>query len=91
MARQEEPTPKDRGGAVLSVRFTTAEMDRLRTEAERAGVPVSAFVRRFALTRQPTATWSANSTNASSDPNTTSGISAVGYNGLYAPSVGKNR
>lgn len=41
---------RDRG-QVLSVRFTAAELEELRQRAEQAGVPVSAFVRRFALER----------------------------------------
>lgn len=36
---------------MLSIRFTPEEMEQLRAEAEREGVPVSAYVRRFALAR----------------------------------------
>lgn len=53
---------RDRG-QVLSVRFTAAELDDLRERAERAGVPVSAFVRKYALERTDAASLVPGSAN----------------------------
>jgi hypothetical protein len=74
---------KERADAVLSVRFTPAEMDQLRGEAERVGMPLSAYVRRYVLTKQTTSFGSTQPMNASSDPHAAMGVNASAFAGPY--------
>jgi len=80
----------------VSVRFSAEELERLRSEAERAGIPVSALLRRHALAR-PYARSVAmvGSNNVASNPpstaETSSGIRVRGFSGAYTPNVSRNR
>lgn len=86
-----EREPKDGGSAVLSVRFSAEEIEELRRRAERAGVPVSALVRRSATGRQSTRATVTVGTplNATVDPKRQPALNVVGYNGSFA-TPGKN-
>jgi len=82
---------QERSAAVLSVRFAPEELDELKAQATRAGVPVSAYVRRTALARPTTGLLvSTASNNHSPDPSTGS-IEITGYAGPYSSTVGRNR
>jgi len=63
-----------RGAPVVSVRLTEDELEQLRAEAERAGVPLSVYVRQYIFTRTP-------ATPVGTHPNngTTKGSAAVQY------------
>jgi hypothetical protein len=88
----EEEMPKERTGTVLSVRFSAEELDQLRQEAERAGMAVSAFVRKFVLARHATPSQATtSSSNVTSDLTASPGIQVTGYRGLYARIGSKNR
>ena len=54
-------------GAVLSVRFSRAELDQIQSQAAKAGMKTSAFVRQFVLSQQ-TGGWFGTSTTNQSSP-----------------------
>ena len=88
----EHGTTKERGATVpLSVRFTSDELERLREEADQAGMPVSAFVRRFALARQDrqlhVAMSSNNVASNAGESAAPTGIELSGYTGGFSASV----
>ena len=89
MTKAEE---KESTSTVLSVRFSAEELDELRHRAERAGVPVSSFVRRYALERQVAAPGSVMTVlpNRSTTVDATTSIEVVAYSGSYAKTVGRN-
>ena len=71
--------------------FLRRRWKRLKAEAERAGEPVSAYVRRFALTRQEVGQYVATRTNnVATNPDATTGAQIVGYAGTYSPETGTN-
>jgi len=80
----------------VCVRFSADELERLKQESKRVGMPVSAVIRKHALTRPSLPTFvSIGSNNIPSNPpstpETSSGIRVKGYSGTYTPTVGKNR
>jgi hypothetical protein len=86
-----EGQAKERGGAVLSVRFSPEELERLKNEAERAGEPVSAYVRRFALSRPEVGQYvTTRTSNVATNPDATVDAQIVGYAGVYTPEIGTN-
>jgi hypothetical protein len=91
MAEKNDGQVKERGGAVLSVRFSPEELEQLRAEADRAGEPVSAYVRRFALSRPEAGKYIATeSNNVATIPNATVGAQIVGYAGMYTAEESTN-
>jgi hypothetical protein len=85
-------TEQERADAVLSVRFTADELDRVRISAERVGMPVSVFVRRYVLARnQAMSSVTTGSSNLSSNPSAGHGLELTSPSaGFYTPAVGTN-
>jgi hypothetical protein len=80
----------------VPVRFSAEELERLKVDAERAGVTVALLVHTYALARPgplPHATIGSRNvaSNPPSTPETSSGIRVRGYSGTYSPTIGKNR
>ena len=91
----EAPSP-ERAMTAIPVRFSAAELERLKADAEHAGVTVAVLVRTYALDqrrRLPHATIGSRNvaSNPPSTPETSSGIRVRGYSGTYGPTIGKNR
>lgn len=87
--RSETPAPRERAGTVLSVRFSPEELYQLKREAERAGLPVSAFARKFALAPRTTFSFDGTANNASVDHEAQLGIQwTASYGGTYSVTIG---
>jgi hypothetical protein len=91
MAETGDSEARERGGAVLSVRFTSEELDRLKAEAEQAGEPVSAYVRKFALARHQIGQYvHMKPSNVATSPSALAGAQIAGYVGTYSGELGTN-
>jgi|GEM_PF-7027037 len=70
---------KERGGTVLSVRFSAEELEQIKEAAQRADMPVSVYVRRYALLQPSASSVSTGSTNLA--PPTVVQFPSEGYEG----------
>ena len=87
MPESDASTRRDRSTTVLSVRFTPDELEKLKDEASKAGVPLSALVRNSVLAG-PTvaASITGNGNNGSTGPSVVVTFDMAGYESTTTPS-----